>query len=284
MASDESALVSLEKYARIQTALRSAPRDQHARILEEHGFDQESWHTADEHWKAAIDRDAKQGEGELLLRWADAKEAATSIEPGMDATESSEQRPSIESPPVSSAPVVVQATPTFLRADAIKPVAPWPATVLRAAPAAPPPPLIRGSTREVDTTQLVGEALPFTPAKPGDAPLPIPIQVSSGPSALRGSGGGLGPPNGQATTLPIGYVLRPDAGHTETLDGYASVFAQVAVSPKEVLAICVKNGIPDDAAWKALQRRWTERLSADPELYRAWFKLYTQYRAAFERK
>lgn len=279
MASDESAAVSLEEYARVQTALRGAPRDGHASILEQHGFDQERWRRADEHWRLAIERDAKQGDGELLLRWADAKEAAMLAEPvAIREREEADERP------VLSAPPVVQAIPTFLRADAVKPAAAWP--VLGAGSVVSQPQAMRGSTREVDTTQLVGEALPFTPAKPGEAPLPIPIHTSMGPSALRGSSSlpRAELPNGQATTLPIGYVLRPDAGHTETLEGYASVFAQVAVAPKEALAICVKHGIPDDAAWKALQRRWTARLSADPELYRTWFKLYTQYRATFERK
>src|SRR5262245_12942996 len=73
--------ITLEQYAAISMALRSSPAEQTASVLDRHGLDSAAWEQAHSHWTSALEKDAEQGDGELLVRWAAARDAAADASP-----------------------------------------------------------------------------------------------------------------------------------------------------------------------------------------------------------
>ncbi|MFO0546976.1 MAG: hypothetical protein U0271_01245 [Polyangiaceae bacterium] len=123
MAEEQEPSLSLEKYAAISRRLRGANEVAAQVELERHGLDLETWERASAGWRRALERDAEEGEGELLLRWAAARDAAdaeaenpTTVEAAAEvSTAPKEPEQPVEPPAPVSIPVAVAvAKPSFI--------------------------------------------------------------------------------------------------------------------------------------------------------------------------
>jgi hypothetical protein len=63
-----------------------------------------------------------------------------------------------------------------------------------------------------------------------------------------------------------------------TLEQYASLSAELSISPERVGAILAKYGVPGVDGRRALDRAWEARFSTNPELQQRWQALQAQYR------
>lgn len=186
----EGSLLSLEKYAIVRRALRSSPDAQKQGVLAKHGVSQAAWDQAESHWTAALEKD----EGELLLRWAAARDAADALatkEPAADAAPAAPPAavvaPVEEAP--SSAPAVERVKPSFLIERSAPPAvgeaqSRWAAPAPYSPPAAPAPPgtsvpAQAGQTISVANLRGLLDPLPFEPARPGQVPTPPPQPAQS---------------------------------------------------------------------------------------------------------
>src|SRR5262245_58624860 len=116
MPSDPS--VSLEQYALLRRLLRSGNPTEIEAILRKHGMTPEAWDQAKAHWTLALERDASEGDGELLLEWAKACELA---EAAPDPVATTAKRPTPlppapapPPPPPDSSPKAAAALPSFM--------------------------------------------------------------------------------------------------------------------------------------------------------------------------
>jgi hypothetical protein len=62
------------------------------------------------------------------------------------------------------------------------------------------------------------------------------------------------------------------------LETYASLCAELAVSPAPTAEILRKYNIADDAARAALEGHWQARLDANPDTKDEWQRLFMTYR------
>ncbi len=63
------------------------------------------------------------------------------------------------------------------------------------------------------------------------------------------------------------------------VETYAYVCARVAADPKQAAAVWKEHGITDDSSRKIVERKWQQRLAADPNLHRQWSELMERFQS-----
>ena len=95
-------------------------------------------------------------------------------------------------------------------------------------------------------------------------------------------------PKAVAAALPFGRERQapaaPSAVPVLTVEQYASLTAELTVSPERSAEIRARYQIGADDAFQALARSFTARFSADPDLYARFGALSAQYRAWLSQK
>src|SRR5262249_45974384 len=72
--------------------------------------------------------------------------------------------------------------------------------------------------------------------------------------------------------------VPPASPRELTIEQYASLSAELSLSPEQAPAILAKYGIPSVEERRALDRAWGVRFAADSELQNRWQALQAHYR------
>jgi hypothetical protein len=153
-----------------------------------------------------------------------------------------------------------------------------------AAPIVEPLPSL--GARDIDKTgvlpadlmaKIAQGALPFAAGK-GPLPLasPAPEPVAPKKAAIGSMTGALPALRSIEPALPFqGSASPPEM----SLERYASLCAELSVSPAESEAIFTRHGLGVMRERLAVDLRWQEHLRRSPDEYRKWQELYQRYRA-----
>jgi hypothetical protein len=264
--------VTLTKYAETKAVLRHFGRDQVAAVLAALNLGEREWREAEEHWRRGIDDELAAGvssgaetfdevfhrvRGELL---ADPPALAALVPRGLGFVERAPEALAAPSPPTPGVPM----------------------------PAAPKPVVTYAAPRLMDST------LPGMPAPVLDDAIPFAGSRAAPPSALDE----LPPvaPGDLDRTDPLGQqalvVDTPFAPSSEqsppssaplsrprelTLEQYASLQAELRVSPERGEAVYARYGLGDAAVRRATEESWSARLGGDPRLRGRWDELVAHY-------
>jgi len=211
-------------------------------------------------------------------------------------------------PVVPVAPIVpiVPVAPVTSAAPS-EPIAP-PPPMMPVVPIAPPPsmtPVVRvappPSTEATDAAlgstppgPLAGRSKMVTVTAAFQAPVvsdqPLPFQKTASPEFLAIISAPPSPPSpeakrGMGETVPADLV-SPLAAPLPfssslpqlTLQSYASLHAELSVSPANAGEILRRYGVADEATRRALDDAWRARLAASPRTQAEWQRLYNEYR------
>jgi hypothetical protein len=172
-------------------------------------------------------------------------------------------------PPASKAPVTRQspALPPVAAGDVPPPSAP---PLMAPEIAAPTP---RVSRRTEPLPQMSAEAwerqgaLPFRPASPGQPPPGRAVKTRQCRVAGLDPGGTTPPGNDsiERARAVLPFPRRP-AFPRLTLEQYVSLCVDVALWPTHAIETRRRYGVPDEAAGRALDAHWQEKLSRSAEL------------------
>jgi hypothetical protein len=111
--------------------------------------------------------------------------------------------------------------------------------------------------------------------------LPFNSQAPSGIAAAPSPAAGRSRPSGD--TAEIVVAAMPQVPEL-TLDQYASLCAEISVSPQRADAIFQRYGLGSQRDRPAVDRAWRERLRRDPAQYREWQDLYIRYQEYWAQK
>lgn len=298
--------ITLERYAEIRAHLRHREGEGESRVLSSLGVDRPRWGAANAAWMKALDEDA-DGPGELVVEFATAfAEARRRLKDDVPATleapaglQPIAPQPAF-SPPIASIPIAPPITPP--------PIAPPRIALPPIAPADPDPvdPNAETGAIRVDVRKL--PTLPFAPgaappvisqaAEPrADAAVAMP-KVNRAPAKLTGTANvdpraiaaavmpfdkGK-PPTAPATPVPLPARPAPDAHLAAgavpalTLEQYASLTAELTVSPERAAEIRARYQVGAEDVFQRLVRGFQARFAADAELKARVVALSAQYR------
>jgi hypothetical protein len=185
----------------------------------------------------------------------------------------------------ASAPPIGSMTgdlPTDLIARLTKGALPFPAAAAGPSKREPPVGSMTGAL-PTDLVARIQKGLPFQSA-PGtseqqNSPAGRPIDPSQSSFAAQQPAA-----RGQAPGLPFPQAAKPDADPPKnprapnlTLKQYASLCAELAVSPQRADATFRRYGFESAPARREVDQSWRERLQRNPVEYREWQALYQHY-------
>ncbi len=270
--------ITLETFAAVSVRLRTTPEQALAVVLRDHRLDAATWDRAKAYWTRELERDAEEGDGDLLVQWAEACEAVRTTAP-----EPAPEPAPEAAPPSAPAPVSVE-KPSFLiakEAPATPAASPWakpvmPAAVLRSPPGPAPPPF-PGPAAPPAVVDLAPGPAPST-ATPGPAiapPKPVHAFVAAPPPPVV-----VAPPAPLAAPPPPVVVAPPAPAAPApelAFERYAALAAEIAVFPDRAAKACAKVGLADEASFRAVEAHWRARFEEDAALKETWDGLFKKY-------
>jgi hypothetical protein len=176
-------------------------------------------------------------------------------------------------PQITSAPVSTHLAPVSSRQT-------LPPNLVAASPVVPFKAAVEGPTPfSVATAAGFPPPIPYTPLSVPAAPAPAPAPAPAAPAAFPPQAAAAPPP--QQPGLAVPAVLGASSSRL-TLEQYASLSAEVAISPGTSAAVRARYGL-DENAYVAETGLWQRRFSADKELFTRYSALYQSYREWFSR-
>jgi len=305
-----AAPLDFDAWADLSARLLQRDEEQRLDILADEEVELDAWARCDERWSAELVSDIARGRmdrahqygarcaDELKRRAAEASapKAEPPREVAVASPPASEPRPAEPPAPISTPrqgppPPVM---PSFLAA------APLGAAPLAAAPLAAAQPISPLDGLEEEHTISV-----VLPPPSSRAPVPLPFSSKPSPEFVasfsaprkapaREPSAALdqtAPANAMSpipVALPFGgQAAAPapaSASPRMTLQSYASLCAELSVTPEKSAEILRRYGIQDEAARRTLDQQWRARLQVHAPSQQEWQKLYTTYRDWLRRK
>lgn len=305
--------LDFEAWAALSARLLQLEDEERFDVLAEAEVEPDDYVRCDAHWSVVIARDIAAGSmaraevygakcAEELKRRAEAKDAPAAVTSLAAAAAPPPAPAAVEVPDEITAPITAPkpaGLPSFLAAPPVAPVA-APAPV--APPVAVAPPVSPLDVSEEEEQRTMAAVFP-SPGSPAPAPLPFSSTPSpefvknlSAPRAVpvreqRKSLDSTVPANMMSPipeALPFAHgapaAAPPPKVPQMTLQAYASLCAELSVTPEKSAEVLRRYGVHDEHARRALDEEWRARLAAHPPSNQEWQKLYTTYRDWLRRK
>jgi len=281
--------LDFEAWAALSARLLQLEDEERFDVLAEAEVEPDDYARCDAHWSVAIARDIAAGS--MARAEVYGAKCAEELKRRTEEKGAPAAAPAKE---VAAAPVAPVAAPA--------PVAP----VALPAPVAPPavvaPPVSPLDVSEEEEQRTMAAVFP----SPGShAPAPLPFSSTPSPEFVKNlSAPRAVPVREQRKSLdatvpanmmsPIPEALPfahgapaappPPKVPQMTLQAYASLCAELSVTPEKSVEVLRRYGVHDEHARRALDEEWRARLAAHPPSNQEWQKLYTTYRDWLRRK
>jgi len=286
--------LNFHAWANLSARLLHLEQEERLEILNELDIAPEDWACCDEHYCLALTADIAAQRMDRAEHYGQA--CAAELERRKKAASERPVQPEVELTPEAEAiPVETARTPV--------PAAPMPPFLYTEAPSAPEAfagPAVACEIADLTSTavgleksafMMAGSSLPFVdkpsaefvaqmsaPTHPSEPSDPMGGTISL-PADLIAQARELFPFAKQSVGETAGNSSANNVALPQMpLQTYASLCAELSVSPERAPNILTKYNIAGRAAQTVLDQDWQARFAAHPETYREWHKLFTEYR------